>query len=836
MPKVLDLERYFVYERIGGGAFGDVHLAKHKLLDREVAIKFINSDISENERRRFLNESRLVSRLSHPHILHVYDFDELPDGRSYMAVEYLPNGDLGAWVEKLMADKQRVSVINALYIVKSVAVGLHYAHQHGMVHRDVKPSNVFFARDGRVVIGDFGLAKELEATRSQSLELSGVAGTPAYISPEQIQGQEATLQSDIYALGVLLYWLLAGVTPYTGRLGDLLKQHLYAPIPSLCAQRPELSPLADDVIRKAMAKSSDQRYANMEAFIDDLDALIATVPNTDETLSIKVPVSLASVSMLRMPTILETQSVPAWRERLVPYGGILAAMLVLLLGGIFVGSQLSGTDEPAPAANSVVPAANIPPAGENEYLLLVSPMVESDSNIDIAERVIDQLQNGELGLGFGSRVRIERLDASINSSSMAQQAGEATQANVIIWGQRNAAGWEIRVEGVNRSDGTLQDLRLFVFDDEQLDNHLVSNVPIMTDYYARLLLVHDIILTDNYGDTAALLFTFREFDTEGALELAQRPTDRDVLQIINLALAGSFQEGDQQASELLNLLPNDLTLLSLRWVSNLVAGRVDVAVRDLDRMASVLGEDSELVPAMLATTYYLAGDGEMLLAVAEPFFDSATPSAEASQSLAGEILIHNGEFAWTQSYIEPRVGSFDRQRTILYDLQNDSENYEIARTDYLDDRSNRLGSEGVGVFSEFNPSGIHPAAYLFAAYADYLSGDYNSAELALLFALAFSPDDYLMNWLLGNILADEGDYQAAFDRLDVAVRNAPVPFPIGFYQQSEILLTAPDAVATPVDACKLLSEAQRQAETDADFYAILLDDIAALQATHCEVQ
>ena len=235
--------RYHVRGRLGHGASKEVYLAYDERLDREVALALVLG----GERSRLEREARVTGRLGdHPNVITIYDTGEV-DGVPYLVLRAMRGGSLA---ERL--DRGRPTLAAALRIGRDVAVALAHAHAHGVVHRDVKPGNVWLAADGSAALGDFGIAHELGADRITTEGL--VLGTVCYLSPEQVRGDEIGPASDVYALGVTLHELASGRPPFTGESSQVLRQHLTA-IPDPVDGPPALQRL----IGELLAKPADQR-------------------------------------------------------------------------------------------------------------------------------------------------------------------------------------------------------------------------------------------------------------------------------------------------------------------------------------------------------------------------------------------------------------------------------------------------------------------------------------------------------------------------------------------------------------------------------------------------
>ena len=267
---ISQLGRYEIVGELGQGAMGIVYKARDPLIDRIVAIKTIILSMAQDEKNeyeaRFYQEAKAAGRLSHPNIVTVFDVGR-SDDIAYIAMEFLQGREL----RDILNDGQRLSVQQVVDIVAQVAQGLAYAHEHGIVHRDVKPSNVMIVRDGHVKITDFGIARMASSTvRTQT---GMVLGSPKYMSPEQVMGKLTDQRSDIFSLGVMLYEMLTGQPPFTGEnINAVMYQTLNAIPPPPATLNPEVPGMLNFIVAKALAKSVDDRYANASDFANDLRA------------------------------------------------------------------------------------------------------------------------------------------------------------------------------------------------------------------------------------------------------------------------------------------------------------------------------------------------------------------------------------------------------------------------------------------------------------------------------------------------------------------------------------------------------------------------------------
>lgn len=262
------LAHYRIERKIGGGAMGVVYRARDLALDRTVGLKVLRPEVSQDVRfvHRFLREARAAARVSHPNLAHIYFVGE-QDGQHFFAMEFVSGQDLQARVE----ENGPLDLETALEVLTQAARGLRAAHEAGVVHRDVKPSNILVQPDGVARVTDFGLARSLDADL-HATQADTIVGTPTYMSPEQCRSQPADERADIYALGLTAWFVLSGHLPYRAQsLGQLIDDQLNTPLPPLSATRPELPEALDGVLGRMCAKTPKERYATMDEALAALE-------------------------------------------------------------------------------------------------------------------------------------------------------------------------------------------------------------------------------------------------------------------------------------------------------------------------------------------------------------------------------------------------------------------------------------------------------------------------------------------------------------------------------------------------------------------------------------
>jgi serine/threonine-protein kinase len=266
------LGKYTLQARLGEGGMAAVYQSQHPQFQRPVAIKILPPTIGQDPsfRARFEREGQMIAGLNHPSIIRVYDIDET-DGLFYMVMDLLPGGTLEARLREGGLDRRW-----SVDIIGRMAEALDYAHSHGVIHRDIKPSNILLDADSRPVLADFGIARMAQAEGDPNLTAAGtVMGTPAYMAPEQLSGGQPDARSDIYALGVVLYQLLAGRAPFTGDTMAVVTAHLTKQPQALRELVSDLPPALDAVVLQALAKQPEHRFKSAGVFAQALRSAAA---------------------------------------------------------------------------------------------------------------------------------------------------------------------------------------------------------------------------------------------------------------------------------------------------------------------------------------------------------------------------------------------------------------------------------------------------------------------------------------------------------------------------------------------------------------------------------
>ena len=259
-------DRYEIIRSIGEGGMANVYLGYDTILDRNVAIKILRGDLSNDEKfvRRFQREALSASSLAHPNIVEVYDVGE-DNGLYYIVMEYIE----GKTLKQLLKKRGTLTLSEAIDIMLQLTDGMAHAHDSYIIHRDLKPQNVMIKDDGQIKITDFGIAMALNST--QLTQTNSVMGSVHYLPPEQASGKGCTTKSDIYSMGIIFYELLSGSLPFKGdNAVEIALKHMRDPLPSLREDNPAIPQSIENIIRKATAKNPKNRYDDVKSMHADL--------------------------------------------------------------------------------------------------------------------------------------------------------------------------------------------------------------------------------------------------------------------------------------------------------------------------------------------------------------------------------------------------------------------------------------------------------------------------------------------------------------------------------------------------------------------------------------
>jgi eukaryotic-like serine/threonine-protein kinase len=346
---------YVLKKEIASGGGGTVYEAQHKVLGRRAAVKVLRRQLAASSQMvtRFVREAQAVNMIKHPSIVDIYEFDTLPDGRPFYVMELLEGTD----VRSILHDRGRFPPAEVLEILEPVCAALQVAHEHGIVHRDLKASNIFVAQSGgkrTVKLLDFGIAKLMHPDASEAgLTVVGTRlGTSYTMAPEQIRGDGVDPRTDIYALGVVLYHLLTGQYPFRAEtMTDIERQHLEAPPPRPSKAAP-VSAAFDAVVLRCMEKTPERRFQSAKSFLEALREAVGTrsaqTEATARAAAIYVEIRIAEGADAESDAVLDdTSAVLDAAEHAFRGAGL---GLPLQTGSALVGARLLSADAAVAAA------------------------------------------------------------------------------------------------------------------------------------------------------------------------------------------------------------------------------------------------------------------------------------------------------------------------------------------------------------------------------------------------------------------------------------------------------------------------------------------------------
>ena len=388
--------RYRIIEQLGQGGMATVFKAYHAELDRFVALKVLHPAFLEDSNflARFQREARLVAKMDHPNIVPIYDYAE-HEGRPYLVLKFIEGETL-----KARLGRGRIAPKEIQFIVESVGAALSYAHKQGILHRDMKPSNVLLANDGQVYLADFGLARIAQSGES-TLTSDMILGTPQYISPEQALGRkDLDAGTDIYSFGVMLYELAVGKVPFSADTPfSIIHDHIYSPLPLPRAVNPAVPEDVERVLLKALSKERPDRYKDVRSLVTafeqawQVDVSAVPPPEPAETVRLEtdtptLPPTLQAAPEAQVETVLPVATAvsesgkESEKARKFPWMW-LAVSVVLVLGCLFIFWVIRATRPFRGISGREATAETVTP------LQMPKPL----SDIDQARRAVEQNPN-----------------------------------------------------------------------------------------------------------------------------------------------------------------------------------------------------------------------------------------------------------------------------------------------------------------------------------------------------------------------------------------------------------------------------------------------------------
>lgn len=299
-------DRYQIIKAIGEGGMANVYLAYDTILDRNVAVKVLRGDLAGDEKfvRRFQREALSASSLTHPNIVEVYDVGE-DNGQYYIVMEYVE----GRHLKNLIKKRGKLTTSEVIDIMLQITDGMSVAHDSYIIHRDIKPQNIMILENGLVKIMDFGIAMAMNST--QLTQTNSVMGSVHYLPPEQANGKGATLQSDIYSMGIVMYELLTGCLPYKGdNAVEIALKHLKEPLPSIRDELPNIPQSIENIIIRATAKNPKNRYADAREMHSDLETCLDDSRANEEKVKLMYPENEESKLKTPKKAVIEEKKEP----------------------------------------------------------------------------------------------------------------------------------------------------------------------------------------------------------------------------------------------------------------------------------------------------------------------------------------------------------------------------------------------------------------------------------------------------------------------------------------------------------------------------------------------
>ena len=431
--------RYTVDKRIGVGGMATVYLGRHSRTGQKVAVKVLHERYARDPQivPRFENEALTYGRLSHPNLVMLHDYGRTEDDALYAVLEYCP----GIPLSRLVHERKRLAVPTAVDLALQVAQGLAVAHAAGIVHRDLKPDNILVfesrPRHYHAKVLDFGIAKYLDDDKPGLTQAGMVFGTPEYMSPEQARGEPVDIRSDIYALGVILFEMLAGRPPFVGgnRMG-LMHRHASETPPSLIeVGGPGLVPAPiDRVVRRCLQKSVGERFPDVEAFIsaleravdanaaDNADAVAVTLPPTPPPFTFDEGGAAEPAPTVGDVDLTATEAWPdavSGRRRAMPQGASTGLAAVVFCGTIAAAAWFWSLDGDAS------PPVSSPTVDSTELGPLTDRSVRAESVAKQAPARIEAVRKPKLEIDSAARERARR-----NEAAEAKRAAEAARARI----------------------------------------------------------------------------------------------------------------------------------------------------------------------------------------------------------------------------------------------------------------------------------------------------------------------------------------------------------------------------------------------------------------------
>lgn len=681
-----NLGSYRIVEQVGRGGMATVYKAYQPAMDRYVAVKVLPAHFMQDPTfvERFEREARTIARLEHPHILPVHDYGKAPDGTTYIVMRYVNAGTLS---DRLKQGPLSMNEIVPLF--SQIGDALAYAHEQGIVHRDMKPSNILIDPHNQAFLTDFGLARIVEG--DSHLTGSMIVGTPAYMAPEQGQGRPADKRSDIYALGIILYEMVTGRPPFEAETPmAVMIKHMTEPLPLPSQLNPDLSPAVERVILKALAKEPEGRYPSVTDMVRALQEAVTETPTLPSIPKpTHIPIQTAPVTP---PKEARPAQRPAW---LIP---VLAGVGLLIVVAAAITLFFSRSTAPEKEQEALLPTTVVQATSE---LTVAPPPTEPAAPSPATEENVAPTE--------------EIAEAGAESPSIWSQFSDTSPVNTLLaQGDLIWVGTEGGLLLWNRADGSYQKYTTL----DGLPNHNIL----------ALWLASDGAVWAGTAGGGVVRITgedWKIFNSEDGL------TGDDVLSFLETgegALLAGTAYGEQALSQFdgENWSAADLPPLPVEFAKPIAlvqdtAGHLAVGLTDEGGLL-ILQDDqwqhittADGLPSNTINDLAYDQAGSLWVATDQPggtgIFDGTTFSAspELAEVLGSTLYVSSDGGLWLGTGYEG-VWRFDGQSWSRY-----GENETLLRSDYItsllqDDRGLLwVGASELGLFS-FDGQTLQPRA------------------------------------------------------------------------------------------------------------------------------
>jgi tetratricopeptide (TPR) repeat protein/serine/threonine protein kinase len=798
-----ELGGYRIVEQVGMGGMAVVYKAFDPRTERYVALKVLPQQYSKDPTflTRFENEARAISKLEHLHILPIFAFGE-QDGISYMAMRFMDSGTLSDRIKQ-----GPIPLSDCARILRQLGEALDYAHSNDILHRDIKPSNALLDKSGNAYLTDFGIAKMVSGSSALDLTGSGLIGTPFYMSPEQCRGErELTPASDLYSLGVVLFEMVTGLTPYRAETPlAVLQMHLVSPLPNARDLRPELPESAAAVIAKALSKEPNDRYPSGRALAEAFErALASGETHTDiddplggatlvgdqptRTVASATPTSTAqattpppqadSTNTPQTITVIQTE------RSVLPYviAGVATLVAILALALVVLPQAtrdqlllsvglLQPTETPTPTVTpsptptltptvtpsptpTLTPTATITPSPTPTFTatpLAAAPFSAGTVGVVIASNGRDDQIDRLVRDLTGGGAQVIRIDYSPTTAEAQAEVMQTYNAPLLVWADRSMAAQlvlNVVFAPEFQSTKTVEGKALFVPNDQRL--------PIAANTDARF--------ARNVIDGLLAYLGERWNEAESALGRAANFAPEQALPIVNAyrglvsVLREDYAAAISQLNNRLEAAPQDIFALNNRGVAFAALGQFDEAVADLTQALN-LNPDAAALYSNRAMAYAAQGD-----------FDSAIDDLDAAIGIApGDAALYRN-----RGHVYAQMERFSRaledyNRALA--LESDNLTFLLERAfvqSYLGD----VGAVLADLNAVLQQDEGNIAALLARGQIQAQEGQLDAAVSDFLQILALEPANYDANLRLADLYFTQyRDSATALDFINAALAS-----------------------------------------------------------------